>query len=63
MEDNMKNNKLISFIFLIVVLSFYSVGCSFSGGKNTAATEPTIAQTDEKRWVDGVLAKKKGLGF
>ncbi|MBN1936228.1 MAG: hypothetical protein JW934_16285 [Anaerolineae bacterium] len=21
------------------------------------------SQTDEKRWVDGVLARKKGLGF
>jgi hypothetical protein len=21
------------------------------------------AETDEKRWVDGVLARKKGLGF
>jgi hypothetical protein len=29
--------------------------------KNLSALYPS--STDEKRWVDGVLARKKGLGF
>ena len=31
--------------------------CAFGNDPNCPAS------TDEKRWVDGVLARKKGLGF